>query len=218
LQLIALINEKHVGRGYLTDLQIVVFFYEITCRLREESEEEGHLKYLIDLLYALRNNPTSISLLFSAFTNNVIMPLLHNLPAILKTLRKFDELITDHGGFPEAKYRSIRRVLLNIISTFYFAKFMNSTYMASLKLLIFEKLPQPNLLKYYQKRGEKIGDFLLEFDSKTEAEEVEEMFLLYEGWADFNYCSEEIQKIKDGKIKTKGKGLFGSLFSKTSPQ
>lgn len=51
------------------------------------------MKYVVDLMYALRDNPTSLSFLFSAITNNVILPSLHNLPAILKLLRRLSELI-----------------------------------------------------------------------------------------------------------------------------
>lgn len=124
------------------------------------------MKYVVDLMYALRDNPTSLSFLFSAITNNVILPSLHNLPAILKLLRRLSELIEEHGDFPKEKYRHLRRVLHNVISTFYFAKFTNSTYMAALKLLSPMNLDQPNLFKYYQKRGEKVGEFLLEFDAR----------------------------------------------------
>ncbi len=130
-----------------------VFFYELTVRMSEQMNEEGHLKYLIDLIYALRNNPTSLSLLFSAFTNNVLLPLLDNLPQILLNLRKLSEYIDEHGKFPKEKFARTKHVFLNIISAFYFSKFTNSTYMASIKLLNFTKTPQPNLLKYYQKRG-----------------------------------------------------------------
>lgn len=160
LQLTALINEKQVGRGYLTDLQMAVFLYEFTSSM-QEGDEEGHLKYMTDLLFALRDNPISLSLLLSAFTNNVLLPLLNNFPAILKLLRKIDGHVEDHGGFP-AHYRKIKRVLLNIVATFFFAKFTNSTYMTALKLLTFNnKTCQPNMTKHYQKRGEKIGAFLL---------------------------------------------------------
>lgn len=38
LQLIAIINEKRVGKGYLTDLQMVIFYYELTCRLRQQAD------------------------------------------------------------------------------------------------------------------------------------------------------------------------------------
>lgn len=89
LQLVALINEKQVGRGFLTDLQMAVFLHEFTSGM-QEGDEEGHLKYIADLLFALRNNPTSLSLLLSAFTNNVILPLLGNFPAVLRVLRKLD--------------------------------------------------------------------------------------------------------------------------------
>lgn len=43
--------------------------------------------------------------------------------------------------------------------------------MAALKLLTFPKLPQPDLRKYLQKRGEKVGAFLLEFDTNNERTE-----------------------------------------------
>jgi hypothetical protein len=184
LQLTALINEKQVGRGYLTDLQMVVFLYEFTSSM-QEGDEEGQLKYLTDLLFALRDNPIALSLLLSAFTNNVIVPLLSNFPAILRLIRKLDGHVEDHGGFP-AHYLRIKRVLLNIITTFFFAKFTNSTYMAALRVLTFSKTPQPNFAKLYQKRGEKIGAYLLEFDSQKESED--EKILLYEGWVNFN-CS-----------------------------
>ena len=48
-------------------------------------------------------------------------------------------------------------MLCNILATFYFAKFTNSTYMAGLKVVSPGSLDQPNLFKYYQKRGEKVG-------------------------------------------------------------
>jgi hypothetical protein len=35
LQLAALINEKQVGRGFLTDLQMAVFLYEFTTKMQE---------------------------------------------------------------------------------------------------------------------------------------------------------------------------------------
>lgn len=89
LQLAALINEKQIGKGFLTDLQMAVFLHEFTSGMHE-GDEEGQLKYIADLLFALRNNPTSLSLLLSAFTNNVILPLLGNFPAVLRVLRKLN--------------------------------------------------------------------------------------------------------------------------------
>jgi hypothetical protein len=134
---------------------MAVFFHELTCRMQVDggSDLEGQLKYLADLLFALRSNPTSLSLLLSAFTNNVVLPLLNDFSAILKLLRKLDEQVQDHGSFPKDTYSRIKRVFLNIISTFYFSKFTNCTYMAALKILNVKKIPQPNILKLYQKRG-----------------------------------------------------------------
>lgn len=86
LQLAALINEKQVGKGYLADLQMAVFLYEFTSNMLE-GDSEGHLKYLADLLFALKDNPTALSLLLSAFTNNVLLPIMNDFPGVLRVLR-----------------------------------------------------------------------------------------------------------------------------------
>jgi hypothetical protein len=78
-----------VGKGFLTELQMAVFLYEFTIKM-QEGDEEGQLKYLADLLFALRHNPISLSMLLSAFTNNVLLPLLHHFPSILRVLRKLE--------------------------------------------------------------------------------------------------------------------------------
>ena len=39
--------------------------------------------------------------------------------------------------------------------------------------------------------------------------------MMYEGWVDFNCCSEEIQKIKQGRNKSKG--LFSLFMGKPDP-
>ncbi len=83
LLLVQLLNKKNVGRGYLAELQMVVFYHELTCDLNKKNKDlEGGLKYLVDLINSLRNNKISLTLLLNAVTNNAILPQIKNLPFV----------------------------------------------------------------------------------------------------------------------------------------
>lgn len=90
LLLVNLINEKQTGRAYLTELQMVVFYYELVCSIVEDlaKEDDGSLRYLVDLIYALRQNASSLSILMNIVVNVVIVRHLNEGSAVLAFLRK----------------------------------------------------------------------------------------------------------------------------------
>lgn len=74
LLLINLINSMRTGLVYLNELQMVVFFYELTRQMFDEEknqDKEGSVKYFIDLAFTLRSNQTSLYLLFNILTNTL---------------------------------------------------------------------------------------------------------------------------------------------------
>lgn len=55
---------------------MVVFYYEFVSRLvadEEHDDQEGSLRYLVDLIFALRNNGISLSILMNVVVNVAIM-------------------------------------------------------------------------------------------------------------------------------------------------
>jgi hypothetical protein len=100
LILIRILNEKQVGRAYLNDMQIVVFYFEVGKQLAEGQEDrEGMLKYVVDLIYTLRNNSNSLSLLLNTLTNLMIIKHANDIAKTILFLREISELIEDYKHF-----------------------------------------------------------------------------------------------------------------------
>jgi hypothetical protein len=98
--LIRILNEKQVGRAYLNDMQMVVFYFEVGKQLAEEQEDrEGMLKYVVDLMYTLRNNSNSLSLLLNTLTNLMIIRHANDIAKTILFLREISELIEDYKHF-----------------------------------------------------------------------------------------------------------------------
>ena len=105
LLLVNLLNSRGVGRGYLCELQMAVFYHEVTLGIaRSESDVEGGLKYLIDLLVALQNNRISLEMLMNAFVLNVILRKRERVWQVLEVVRRFLELMLECAAFPRQLY------------------------------------------------------------------------------------------------------------------
>jgi len=98
--LVGILNEKQVGRAYLNDLQMVVFYFEVGKELMEGQEDrEGLLKYVVDLIYTLRDNRNSLSLLLNTLTNLMIIKHANDFIKTIVFLREISDLIEDYDNF-----------------------------------------------------------------------------------------------------------------------
>jgi hypothetical protein len=97
LLLLNLINTKGVGKAYLQEMQILVFYHEITSDIAEEEKDrEGMLKYLVDLIFALVPNPISLSLLLNCLCNNLISKNLNHPNRIISFFIHFKQHMLEH--------------------------------------------------------------------------------------------------------------------------
>lgn len=60
----------------------------------KNTDKEGSIKYFIDLVYTLRNNQTSVFLIFNLLTNQLIFKYIKFPEKILRFIREF----RDHLG------------------------------------------------------------------------------------------------------------------------
>ena len=98
----------------------------------------------------------------NAIINNVIIKDISNIEKILKFIHNFIKQIEEYQNFPETLHRDLKTNLFNILKIIYFSRFLNSTYFATLKLIPqIKRIEQPNLIKEFQQRGEKISAYLL---------------------------------------------------------
>ena len=153
----------------------------------------------------------------NAIINNVIIKDISNIEKILKFIHNFIKQIEEYQDFPETLHRDLKTNLFNILKIIYFSRFLNSTYFATLKLIPqIKRIEQPNLIKEFQQRGEKISAYLLQYDNMDESEvNQRQKMMLFQNWILFNSNSEEVQKIKENNGKAKRNSSFlGFIFQK----
>ena len=84
---------------------MVVFYHQITMGLvLPNSDFEGSLKFIIDLISALQRNKVSLSLLLNALVNNVLLSNISNCAFVLSTVRKLTALLEDYDDISHSLF------------------------------------------------------------------------------------------------------------------
>ena len=93
LLLAGMLDQKDIGRKYLGDVQMGVFYHSLMVELTKpnQNDYEGLTKYIAELLNALSHTPFAHSLLCNVITNMGIIKQAHNPPKMLYFVRVFTE-------------------------------------------------------------------------------------------------------------------------------
>lgn len=84
-------NKSKIGLEYLSELQTVVYYYEIVRNMMEGSEEqkEESLKFMVDLILALKDNIVSQCILMNLIANQLFFQNIAEPHRILQFIRNF---------------------------------------------------------------------------------------------------------------------------------
>ena len=153
LLLVGVLDEKDVARNYLSDLQMMVFFHQITIEINQEDQKdkEGLIKYLAELFLALHHTPSAQALLLSTSLNINIIRMMHSPPTVLNFVTTFLSHLTEVDPLPSSDYTSrCISILTHIVNSLFFNRFVHSTYLACMKLLPNRSLAKsgPDISKY----------------------------------------------------------------------
>ena len=73
LLLIKLLNQTKVGVEYLSEVQTIIYYHELTAVFFREGEEEQRemIRFFVDLILELRKNVVSLSIFMNLLTNTL---------------------------------------------------------------------------------------------------------------------------------------------------